>query len=227
MGQHMSHPGRSTRVAVVGGGVLGVSTAAQLAKRGAQVTLVTEGTLASGASGRSLSWLNSYGPRSAEYHRLRLLGLDRYRTLSSQIDASAWLKFDAGLTWPGEGEVGKYRDAFEHMRQVGYDAEWLSRDEVAARTPGVDVTAIPDDGAIFNPGEGWVELPPLVDHLVQVVIAHGGEIRTDAGPSEIVVSDGRVTGVRTAHGAVLPADAAVLATVPAVPGTVAELGVKI
>ncbi|MFL6132716.1 MAG: NAD(P)/FAD-dependent oxidoreductase [Nocardioidaceae bacterium] len=227
MGQHMRHPGRSTRVAVVGGGVLGVSTAAQLAKRGAQVTLVTEGTLASGASGRSLSWLNSYGPRSAEYHRLRLLGLDRYRTLSSQIDASAWLKFDGGLTWPGEGELGKYRDSFEHMRQVGYDAEWLSRDEVAARTPGVDVTAIPDDGAIFNPGEGWVELPPLVDHLAQVVVAHGGEIRTDAGPSEIVVSDGRVTGVRTADGAVLPADAAVLATGPAVPGTVAELGVKI
>ena len=223
----MSHPGRSTRVAVVGGGVLGVSTAAQLAKRGAQVTLVTDGSLASGASGRSLSWLNSYGPRSAEYHRLRLLGLDRYRTLSSQIDASAWLKFDGGLTWPGEGELGKYRDAFEHMRQVGYDAEWLSRDEVAARTPGVDVTAIPDDGAIFNPGEGWVELPPLVEQLARDITASGGEIRTDAGRAEIVVDGGRVSGVRSADGSVLEVDAAVLATGPGVPGTVAELGVKI
>src|SRR3954468_17027690 len=136
-GTHMRHPGRSTRVAVVGGGVLGVSTAAQLAKRGAQVTLVTEGRLASGASGRSLSWLNSYGPRSAEYHRLRLLGLDRYRTLSSQIDAAAYLRFDGGLPWATQGEVDDPRAACEHMRQVGSAAEWLTRDEVSSRPPGV------------------------------------------------------------------------------------------
>ena len=66
------------RVAVVGGGVLGVSTAAPRAERGARVTLLSEAGLASGASGRSLSWLNSSGRRSPQYHRLRLLGLDRY-----------------------------------------------------------------------------------------------------------------------------------------------------
>jgi glycine/D-amino acid oxidase-like deaminating enzyme len=70
--------GHGPRVAVVGGGVLGVSTAAQLAERGARVTLLSEADLASGASGRSLSWLNSSGRRSPQYHRLRLLGLDRY-----------------------------------------------------------------------------------------------------------------------------------------------------
>ena len=42
--------------------MLGVSTAAQLAERGAAVTLITDGALASGASGRSLSWLNSAAP---------------------------------------------------------------------------------------------------------------------------------------------------------------------
>src|SRR4051794_39967207 len=161
----MSHRDQGPRVAVVGGGILGVSTAAQLAKRGARVTLVTQHRLSSGATGRSLSWLNSYGPRSAEYHRLRLLGLDRYRTLSSRADAPAWLKFDGGLTWSAPGEAEGHRTAFEHMRQNGYDAEWLSREQVAARTTGVDVTAVPDEGAIFNPGEGWVELPPLVEHL--------------------------------------------------------------
>jgi glycine/D-amino acid oxidase-like deaminating enzyme len=212
---------------VVGGGILGVSTAAHLAQRGASVTLVTEHGLSSGASGRSLSWLNSYGPRSPEYHQLRLAGLERYRRLAARIDASAWLKFDGGLTWPALGDVAGHRAAFEHMQQVGYDAEWLTPDQVAARTPGVDVSAIPDEGAIFNPGEGWVELPPLVEHLAQEAVRGGGEIRTDAGPAQIVVTDGRVTGVRTASGEVLGVDAAVLATGPAVPATVAELGVKI
>ena len=42
------------RVAVVGGGVVGVSTAQKLVRAGADVVLVTEGELASNASGRSL-----------------------------------------------------------------------------------------------------------------------------------------------------------------------------
>jgi len=223
----MTSQGLGPRVAVVGGGVLGVSTAAQLARRGASVTLFTEAGLASGASGRSLSWLNSYGPRTPEYHQLRLLGLDRYRTFSTEVDAAAYLRFDGGLTWPGPGEDEKYRAAFEHMRRVGYAAEWLSPQEVAARTPGVDITAIPDEGAIFNPGEGWVELPPLVDRLAADLVAAGGRIVTGAGRCEILVEGGRVSGVRTGDGAMLGVDAAVLATGPAVPATVAELGIKI
>jgi glycine/D-amino acid oxidase-like deaminating enzyme len=58
-------------------------------------------------------------------------------------------------------------------------------------------------------------------------VAAGGELRTDAGRAEVVVTDGRVTGVRTPDGAVLEVDAALLATGPDVPATVAELGVKI
>ena len=67
-------------MAVVGGGILGASTAAALARQGAKVTLFTEGGFCSGASGRSSAWLNSHDRWSAEYRNLRLLGLDHYRT---------------------------------------------------------------------------------------------------------------------------------------------------
>jgi len=50
---------KPTHVVVIGGGILGASTAAHLARGGAQVTLVTAGSLADGASGRSIAWLNS------------------------------------------------------------------------------------------------------------------------------------------------------------------------
>jgi glycine/D-amino acid oxidase-like deaminating enzyme len=113
------------------------------------------------------------------------------------------------------------------MRQVGYPAEWLSRDDVAARIPGVDAGSIPDEGAIFNPGEGWVELPPLIDRLAEDIVRHGGDIVTEAGHSRIVVADDTVKSVRTAAGESIPVDAAVLATGAAVPDTVAELGFKI
>ena len=155
----------SRRVAVVGGGILGASTAAAFARLGAEVTLFTDGRFCSGASGRSLSWLNSYDRRSAEYQNLRLLGLDRYRTFASRVEgASAYLRFDGGLTWHAPGELEDRRHAFEHMRRVGYAAHWVSAEEVSQLTPGVDTSAISPEGAIFNPQEGWVELPRLVSH---------------------------------------------------------------
>ncbi len=223
----MSDRESAQHVAVVGGGVLGVSTALQLARRGARVTLLTDGELASGASGRSLAWRNSNGPRTEAYHRLRLLGLDRYRTFSSRVESSSYLRFDGGLTWAAPGQPDGHRDAFEHMRRVGYAAEWLSPDEVGDRTPGVDKGAIPAEGAIFNPGEGWVELPPLIAHLAQELAVHGGRILTGVGRTQVVVAGDRVTGVRTADGETIGVDAAVLATGPAVPATVAELGFTI
>jgi glycine/D-amino acid oxidase-like deaminating enzyme len=223
----MSGGAHGPRVAVVGGGVLGVSTAAQLAERGARVVLFTEAGLASGASGRSLSWLNSSGRRSPEYHRLRLLGLDRHRTLATRTDSVAHVRFDGGLSWAAAGEAEGHRASFEHMRRVGYPAEWLGRDEVSTRTPGVDVTAIPDEGAVLTPREGWVDLPSLVDQLAADVVAHGGRVVTGVGRCEIVVARGAVTGVRTAAGDLVDVDAAVLATGSAVPCTVARLGVEI
>lgn len=215
------------RVAVVGAGILGVSTAVALARKGVQVTLFAEASPSSGASGRSLAWLNSYGLRTPEYHNLRLLGLDRYRTFASRVDAASYLRFDGGLTWGPDGQADGHRDAFEYMRKIGYAAEWISAEEVAALTPGVDTTAIPAEGAIFNPQEGWVDLQRLIDELIGQLLALGGVVRTDSGRCEITVAGGRVTGVRTGHGEVVPFDTAVLATGADVPNTLRGLGISV
>jgi glycine/D-amino acid oxidase-like deaminating enzyme len=80
------------------------------------------------------------------------------------------------------------------MRHNGYDAHWLSRDEVADWIPGVDPAAIPDDGAIFNPGEGWVDLAALVRQLAADLAAAGGRILSGVGAASLVVEGNRVTG---------------------------------
>lgn len=86
------------RIVVIGAGIFGSSGALHLARLGARVTLVTEAEPASGASGRSLSWLNSARLRSPEYHELRMIGLERYRALAERHPGAPWLRFDGGLT---------------------------------------------------------------------------------------------------------------------------------
>jgi glycine/D-amino acid oxidase-like deaminating enzyme len=223
----MNSPSRVSRVAIIGGGIFGVSSAVQLARRGAQVTLVTEGALASEASGRSLSWLNSSRMRSPEYHQLRMIGIDRYRTVASKHPDVAWLRFDGGLTWDADDDLNEIAKVYAHECSIGYDAQLLAADQVAAVTPGVDAQAITRQGAIFNPGEGWVDLPSLINVLVEEFSALGGEVVTHAGRASVEVNNGRATGIATADGRRFAADAVLLAAGAAVPKIVAEVGLQI
>lgn len=219
---------RPISVAVLGGGILGVSTALHLARKGAEVRLVTAAAVGDGASGRSLSWLNSARMRSDAYHRLRMAGLARYRTLAwSHPETRAWLRFDGGLTWDRPGVANGIAAAHAHEHAIGYESCLLSANEVTRRIPGVDAGTIGAEGAIFNPGEGWVDLPALIAHLLEEFRARGGTIIQNAGAARVETEGGRATGLHLENGPPIVADRVVLATGAAVPRMVATFGVTI
>ena len=193
--------------------MLGVGTATQLAGRGVAVTLITDEPLAGGASGRSLSWLNSFTEWTAAYHRLRMVGIDRYRTLAAALPVAPWLRFGGGVFWGDDAEAvaARHRAAGYEVRPVG-------------RVPGV---VVPPGAAFLNPGEGWVDLPSLIRHLADRCTAAGGRLITGAGAARPDVRSGRAVGVHLADGSTIGADAVVVATGAAVPGMLAELGVPI
>jgi glycine/D-amino acid oxidase-like deaminating enzyme len=213
-----------SKVVVVGGGIFGVSSAVHLARLGIETVLVNDGPLAKGASGRSLAWINSARKRSAEYHRLRMIGIDRYRTLSARYPDAAWLRFDGGLTWDADDASNEIADVFAHEKTLGYDAQHLSASAIASVTPGIAASAVTPQGAIFNPGEGWVDLPSLIEILIAEFVERGGQLITDAGSAAVTVVDGSATGVITTSGISFAADAVLLATGADVPRMAADSG---
>jgi glycine/D-amino acid oxidase-like deaminating enzyme len=220
----MHAPTRPSKVIVVGGGIFGVSTAVHLARLGIGTTIINDGPLANGASSRSLAWLNSARRRSDSYHRLRMAGIDRYRTLSAKYPDAAWLRFDGGLTWDADDASNDIAAVFDYERGLGYDAQLLEAEQIAKTTPGVDPRLVTRQGAIFNPGEGWVDLPSLIGVLAEEFLSLGGEIVTDAGRATINVEGGRARGVWTSNGTQWQADAVLLAAGGAVPAIAAEAG---
>ncbi|GAA0462577.1 FAD-binding oxidoreductase [Streptomyces olivaceiscleroticus] len=214
------------RVVVVGGGIIGVSTATHLQRDGASVVLVTEDGLASGASGRSLSWLNSAGARSDAYHALRVAGIDRYRTLFAADPSREWLRFDGGVYWARAGQRAKAEDRHRHEVAHGYDSRLVAPSALPEHAPGVDPAAVPEV-AVVNRGEGWVSLPELIAYLADEFTRRGGELVTQAGKATVVVEDGAARGVTTAEGRRFDADAVVVACGAATPAVVADLGVTI
>ena len=215
----------SPSVVVLGGGIFGISTALQLVRLGAGVTVVTEGAPASGASGRSLSWLNSSRRRSLDYHYLRMAGIDRYRTLAARHPGAAWLRFDGGLTWDADDGANEIADVFVYERSIGYDALLLRPGEVAAVTPGIAADAIAQQGSIFNPGEGWVDLPSLISLLLAEFRSLGGTVAENAGRARLNIEAGKAKGVVTEGGRRVEGDAVLVAAGAAVPAVLREAGI--
>ncbi|WP_062119122.1 NAD(P)/FAD-dependent oxidoreductase [Aureimonas sp. AU40] len=215
------------RVAVIGGGIFGVSSALHLARLGAEVTLVTDGPIASGASSRSLAWLNSARYRSRAYHDLRMAGLDRYHTLAHANPSADWLRFDGALTWDADEAENEIDAVFAYETSIGYAALKLEPGAIAAVTPGVDAAAVTKQGAIFNPAEGWVDLPSLIRVLLIQFEAMGGRLVPNAGKARVIVEGGRARGALLSDGTRVESDAVLLATGPSVPQSLAENGIHL
>jgi len=66
-------------VAVIGGGIIGVTAAFYLARRGKTVVLLERDRLARGTTGNSFAWINASSKAAeADYHRLNALEQIRF-----------------------------------------------------------------------------------------------------------------------------------------------------
>lgn len=213
------------KIAVIGGGVIGVSCATQLARGHAEVTLFTDADWASGASGRSLSWLNASGPWPDAYYQLRMAGIARYQQLHHHQGPFDWLKFPGGIFWSDSEEVTAWHKA---ETAHGYASEFYpSVDAVSAIEPWVNPGAS-DSPVLFNPGEGWVHLPDLITLLLATFTACGGISRIGCGKVRPVSDDnGQMTGIRLPDGSHEDFDKVLIAGGAETPALLASLGYRL
>ena len=61
---------------------------------------------------------------------------------------------------------------------------------VSTVTPGLDASAVTQAGAIYNPGEGWVDLPSLIGLLLEEFAGLGGALVSDQGVASVVIEGG-------------------------------------
>jgi FAD dependent oxidoreductase. len=106
------------RVAVVGGGVLGASTAAALARDGAEVTLFTacgEGTTA--ASAASFAWVNAHDKSPESYRRLNHDARRRHAELAQPWFHPVGAIAD-GVESPDDGYVDTHAFIAAHLAEL-------------------------------------------------------------------------------------------------------------
>ncbi len=201
---------RADRVVVIGGGILGCSTAYRLARRGAQVTLCERADLGSGASGASGAWINAHQSKLPQhYFEISRLSTLAWHELEQEVDGIR-IKWGGRLEWSRDAEAGvALRSAADRQQVWGYPMELIDEARVRDLVPSLVVD--PDmSAAVFAPLEGAVEPVEALRALADAASGLGADIRLNTEVLAIEVADGRVSAVRT-ESEVIPADAVVVA----------------
>ena len=212
------------RVAVVGGGVTGLSLAYHLARRKAEVVVVERGLIGQGASTRAgggfrVHFWAEENVKFAVESRKRLLRLGGELGWNPVIERTGYL-------WllSSKEEIRRFRDADKMWRRNGVGGEFLTPEELRRRYPYLMV----DDVA-----EGFLGLHDGKFHHDFIVYGYytaarrlGVEIHERTEALSIIHDEGKVIGVETSLGG-LAADVVVVAAAEETNTLLNPLGIKL
>ncbi len=202
-------------ILIVGGGVIGLSVAEHLSRKGLSVTLLDKGPLA-----REASWAGAgyVGLRDAcrvggVFLDLCRLSYDLYPDWTSRlkkesgVDPEFLPSGSMGLAF-SDGEEKAFREMEKKVFGGGWEGQWLSGAEVGRREPALSPEV---RSAWILPQTRQVRPPRLNQALIRTLQGRGVELREGEEAEDLLYGEGkRVRGIRTSKGP-LEADQVVLA----------------
>ncbi len=191
---------RAADVAIVGGGVMGVSTAYHLAARGTRnvVLLEQNALLGQGATGKCAGGIR-HQFATAMNVRLSIASLAMLEAFEETLGQPI------GLRWCGylfllrrDEDVAAFRDAVALQHGLGVATEWLDREDVARRVPQLRT----DDvlGATYYRHDGLADPQGVVDGYARGARALGARLLTDVRTVGARVEGQRVRVLETTRG---------------------------
>lgn len=191
----------SARVVVIGGGVMGCSTAYHLAKAGCRdVVLLERKQLTSGTSWHSAAQVRAL--RSSEnLTRMIQYSAELYSSLEAETGQSTgWLQTGSLSLATNEERFTHIKRQASLARLFGVEAEVVSPKEAGRLWPMIRT----DDlvGAVWSPEDGRVNPSDLCAALSKGARANGATVVEDTPVTGFTVRNGRVTGVETERGSI-------------------------
>lgn len=187
-------------IIVIGAGVLGCATAFELTLRGHAVTVVEASRVGSGTSSCSFAWLNSSNKTPERYHALNVAGMRAHRALRDVLGSAPWLHDGGGLEVDAGSDAAALEAKVKRLRDWDYPAELITREQLAALEPDVDLSAFADPVIAYAPEEGWLDPVLFAQSLMRVAMARGAVLRNFTPVADLIVEAGQVRGVLTQSG---------------------------
>ena len=195
---------RSYDVAVVGGGIIGVTAAFFLARRGKKVVLLEQNRLAQGTTGNSFAWINASSKAAySDYHHLNAKGLAGYKELASEFgEDTLGLNPCGKLSIVRTADHTRYaalRERWDLLRELDYPVAWIKSNELPNLEPSIKFGR--EYEALLNYTEMSLDAPRFVRFIADRVSALGGEILEDITALSLDMDDsGGISGLESTDG---------------------------
>ena len=184
-------------VVVVGGGIIGVTTALFLALRGVDVVLCEKGRVAAEQSSRNWGWCRKMGRDPAELP-LAIESLRLWEAMNELAGAETGFR-RAGIlyTCDTDKDVQEYERWLGHAMLYQLDSRLLSGEEVAARVPGATRRFA---GGLLTASDGRAEPFKAVPAMAEAARRTGARIVQHCAVRGFETKGGRVGTVVTEKG---------------------------
>jgi glycine/D-amino acid oxidase-like deaminating enzyme len=190
-------PPGSTTVAIIGGGIIGLTAALTLAERGIPVVVLEKGRIAGEQSSRNLGWVRKTSRVKADVPMA--VASDRlWAEMPARVGADVGYR-QAGILYVvrSESEMARHRDWLNSVADLSLDSRLLTPSDINALVPGgVGRWA----GGIYTPSDGRAEPQFAASAIARSLIAKGGVIVENCAVRTLSMAAGRLNGVVTERG---------------------------
>lgn len=190
---------QETRIAIIGGGVIGVSTALFLAERGIPVTLFEKGEIAGEQSSRNWGWYRRTGRDSREMP-LIVESMRLWEGMNARTGRETGFRVK-GIVYAAEKEeqMARYAEWIKIARQHGIETHLLNGEQAEALAPGLTRRLA---GGMSTPLDGRAEPQKAVPAMAAKAQEDGAVILQNCAVRGIETTNGRVSAVLTEKGRV-------------------------
>lgn len=188
---------RTSDVIIIGGGVAGLSTAMQLAGRGAKVCLLERERLGNGSTGRAAGLLGQLRG-NAEHTRMLMDGVTIVRELEQTANVEIFVQTGSLRIAETPQRAAEIASLVEMGKSIGFEIDHMSIDEVARRLPYMRTDDLVD--ACYCPTDGHLQPAELASAYFKVGKQRGVEYKTNTPVIEILLDGNRVRGVQAIDG---------------------------
>jgi 4-methylaminobutanoate oxidase (formaldehyde-forming) len=184
---------------IIGGGIIGASTAYHLAKdHKAEVLLLERARLTSGSTWHAAGLVGQLRS-SASITQLLRYSVDLYRRLAAETGLDTGWRMTGCLRLAmSEERVLEYKRLATTARSFGLEMHLLSPAEVKRMWPLMATSDLV--GASFLPSDGQANPSDITQSLAKGARSCGAALREGVAVTGFEIAGGRVTAVRTSHG---------------------------
>ncbi|HEY7579392.1 MAG TPA: FAD-binding oxidoreductase [Acetobacteraceae bacterium] len=184
-------------VVIIGGGIIGASTALFLAEKGHSVVLCEKGRIGGEQSSRNWGWCRTMG-RDAREIPLAIESLRLWRGMNARTGRETGFR-QAGIVYlcENEKEVAAQEAWLNEARQYQVDARLLRGAAIDTLVPGASSMFV---AAMHTPTDGRAEPSHAAPAIAEAARAAGATILTECAVRGIETQAGRIGGVATEKG---------------------------